>query len=184
MSDERGGTMRSILEATEAGFNRFLRFLISIVAASIGLFAVLIPLNLLLIKTNLGAIWWLHEAVEYALYVGVFIGAPWVMQQGAHVRVDVFASALPQRAAVQLERLLDCFGVGLCGLLCFYGARAAIWEFEDGTLPDKDLRIANWYMLAVFTISFFLLAVEFLFRLRRAHGIIDDDASTSVKASF
>ncbi len=176
--------MSLFLDVIETGFNRFLRFLIFVVAASIGLFAVLIPLNLLLIKTNLGAIWWLHEAVEYALYVGVFIGAPWVLQQGAHVRVDVFASALPRRAAVQLERLLDCFGVSLCGLLCFYGARAALWEFEDGTLPDKDLRIANWYMLAVFAGSFFLLAVEFLFRLRRARAIVDQDASDPVRASF
>ncbi len=176
--------MALILEVTEAGFNRFLRFLIALVAASIGLFAVLIPLNLLLIKANWGAIWWLHEAVEYALYVGIFIGAPWVLQQGAHVRVDVFSSALPHGIAVQLERLLDCFGAGLCGLLCYYGARAALWEFEDGTLPDKDLRIANWYMLAVFAASFFLLMVEFLFRLRRARTIVDEDTTKSMKASF
>ena len=55
-------------------------------AVSIGLIAVLIPLNLLLIKMQWGSIWWLYEAVEYALYVGVFIGAPWVLRQGAHVR--------------------------------------------------------------------------------------------------
>ena len=66
-----GGT----LDKLESGFNRFLGFLIALVAASIGLFAVLIPVNLLLIKAQWGAIWWLHEAVEYALYVGVFIGA-------------------------------------------------------------------------------------------------------------
>ncbi|MCP4315740.1 MAG: TRAP transporter small permease [Hyphomicrobiales bacterium] len=176
--------MTLILEATEAGFNRLLQILIALVAGSIGLFAILIPFNLLLIKANWGAIWWLHEAVEYALYVGIFLGAPWVLQQGAHVRVDVFSTNLPRRLAVQLERLLDCFGAGLCVILCFYGARAAIWEFEDGTLPDKDLRIANWYMLAVFAISFFLLTLEFLFRFRRARAIVDEDASKSVKASF
>ena len=46
-----------------------------------------------------------------------------------------------------------------------------IWEFEDGTLPDKDLRIANGYMMAVFAFSFLLLAFEFLMRFRRSQQV-------------
>ncbi len=176
--------MAKFIDSVESGYNRFLRFLMALVAASIGFFAILIPLNLLLIKSHTGSIWWLNEAIEYALYVGVFFGAPWVLQQGAHVRVDVIASALPQNIAVQLERLLDAFGASLCAALCFYGLRAALWEFEDGTLPDKDLRIANWYMLAVFSFSFFLLVLEFLFRIRRARSIVEKEASNHTKSAF
>lgn len=176
--------MTKFFDTAETGFNRLLRFLIALVAISIGLFAVLIPLNLLLIKTQFGSLWWLNEAVEYALYVGVFIGAPWVLQQGAHVRVDVFASALPARLAVHLEQLLNAIGASLCLLLFVYGFRAMLWEFEDGTFPDKDLRIANWYMLAVFAGSFFLMAVEFLFRIRRARKVVDDGSSSPAKSGF
>jgi len=176
--------MTNFLNMAESGFNRFIWFLIALVAVSIGLFAILIPFNLLLIKMQWGALWWLYEAVEYTLYVGVFLGAPWVLQQGAHVRIDVVASALPAKAAVQLERLVDLFGAGLCAVLCFYGARAMIWEFIDGTLPDKDLRIANWYMMAVFAFSFFLLAIEFLFRIRRASAIVKEGATSVTKAAF
>ncbi len=174
--------MKTLLDRVESGFNRLLKLLIALVAISIGLFAVLIPFNLLLIKTQMGSIWWLSEAIEYSLYVGVFIGAPWVLQQNAHVRVDLFASALPTHLAVHLERLLNVFGVGLCLLLCSYGVRAGLWEFADGTLPDKDLRIANWYMLAVFSVSFFLMAVEFLFRIRRS-GQSDMTADEVVSSS-
>ena len=176
--------MTKFLDTVESGFNRFLRLLIALVAISIGLFAVFIPINLLLIKSQTGSIWWLNEAIEYSLYVGVFIGAPWVLQQGAHVRVDVFASALPTRMAVHLERLLDTIGVGLCLLLFVYGFRAALWEFEDGTLPDKDLRIANWYMLTVFSFSFLMMAVEFLFRIRRARSIVREEAADPTKSAF
>ena len=52
-------------------------------------------------------------------------------------------------------------------LLCFYGLRAVISEYQDGTLPDKDLRIANWIVLSGFAGSFLLLAIEFLLRMRR-----------------
>ncbi len=175
--------MRQYITAFEAAFNRFTFFLAALVAVSIGLIAVLVPLNLLLIKGDLGGIWWLYEAVEYTLYVGVFIGAPWVLQQGAHVRVDVVVGAIPRRQAVRLERLADAVGVFLCAFLCYYGIRATISEFDDGTLPDKDLRIANWYMLAVFALSFFLLAIEFLFRLRRAAEIAEEE-DVSARSGF
>ena len=158
--------MRSPLDSIEAVFNRLTMYLAALVAISIGLIAVLIPLNLLLVKAQLGGIWWLFEGVEYSLYFGLFLGAPWVMQQGAHVTVDVLTSALPEVSAKRLEKFLNGAGLALCLLLCFYGVRATINEFIDGTLPDKDLRIANWIIITAFVISFFMLGIEFLFRMR------------------
>ena len=176
--------MTKMLNTLEAAYNRLLQFLIGAVAISIGLYAILIPANLLLIKMQLGSLWWLNEAIEYALYVGVFIGAPWVLQQGAHVRVDVLVSAVSDETAKKIDRVLNLIGAFLCVLLFYYGTRAAIWEFEDGTLPDKNLRIANWYMLAVFAGSFFLLMLEFLFRLRPVRVIANTDDVSSKQAAF
>jgi TRAP-type C4-dicarboxylate transport system permease small subunit len=176
--------MGSQLDRFEAGFNRVMLCLAALVAISIGLFAVLIPLNLFLIKFKLGNIWWLYEAVEYALYFGVFIGAPWVLQQGAHVRVDVLTSALPRAAAARVEQALDVAATLLCVVLCFYGVRVTISEFVDGTLPDKDLRIETGYMMAIFALSFLLLAIEFLLRLRRAREIVDEDDGATKESGF
>jgi TRAP-type C4-dicarboxylate transport system permease small subunit len=176
--------MNKRLDTFEAGFAKFNLFLASLVAISLGLIAVLIPLNLLLVKAHWGSIWWLNEGIEYTLYVGVFIGAPWVLQQGAHVRVDVLTSALPANIAFRVEKFLDGAGFALCALLCFYGVRASLIEFQDGTLPDKDLRIDNWYMLSVFAASFALLAVEFLLRLRRAGESVAKEAATVAEGGF
>ena len=172
------------LDLFEVQFNRACVFLAALVAGSIGLIAVLIPLNLFLIKVQWGSIWWLYEAVEYALYFGVFMGAPWVLQQGAHVRVDVVPSALPTEIAARLEQVIDVAAAALCALLCSYGVRAAISEFQDGTLPDKDLRIESGYMVAVFAISFFLLGVEFLLRLRRARPIVAKQETAASDSGF
>ena len=163
--------MKQVLDFFETWFNRVTFFLASLVAVSIGLIAVLIPLNLLLIKMNWGSIWWLYEAVEYALYVGVFISAPWVLHKGAHVRVDLVTSALPPAISSNVEKIMDLVGFLICFMLFIYGVRIMIWEFEDGTLPDKDLRIANGYMMAVFAFSFLLLAFEFLMRFRRSQQV-------------
>ena len=173
--------MRERLARLDTAIGHLLRGLAMVVAASIGLIALLVPLNLLLIKMRWGSMWWLYEAVEYTLYVGVFIGAPWVLRQGAHVRVDVVTSALPRGIARRLERFLDLAGASLCLLLCYYGTRSALLEYVDGTLPDKDLRIDNWYMMTVFAVSFLLLAVEFLMRLWRTS---DDQTSTVSDIGF
>ena len=166
--------MPKILDVFEAGFCRLLVALAALVAMSIGLIAVLISLNMILIKMEWGSIWWLYEGVEYALYAGAFLGAPWVLQKGAHVRVDVVVSVLSPIAAQRLEKFMDGLGALLCLFLCYYGIRAGVSEFQDGTMPDKDLRIANWYMMVVFAVSFLLLAVEFLLRIRRV-GTDDDE---------
>ncbi len=160
--------MRLRIDLFETAFNRLIFSLAAMSAISIGLYSVLIPINMVLIKFQLGNMWWLYEVVEYALYIGAFLGAPWVLQQGAHVRVDILAMSLPKAGAARLERFVDLFGAALCIFLFVYGVRATISEFQDGTVPDKVLQIKNWYMMSIFALSFLLLAIEFLLRLRRA----------------
>ncbi len=160
--------MTAFLDRFEAAFDRLNLVIAALVAVSIGLFTLLVPLDLFLRKLGWGNLPWLNEGAEYALYIGVFLSSAWVLSKGAHVRVDIIIAALPDKAAKGLERALDLAGAVLCGLLCYFGLTGAIGEFIAETLPDKDLRIPNWYMLAVFAISFALLAVEFLLRYRRA----------------
>ncbi len=162
--------MRSAADRLDAALGRFYRLVAGTVAVSIGLFAVFIPLNLLLIRLGFGGWWWLYEGVEYALYAGIFLGAPWVLRLGAHIRVDIFVDSLPEAAAGVLDRLLNLAGAALCLLLCVYGTRSAIAEFADNILPDKDLRIPTGYLMVLFAFAFLMLAVEFLLRMRRAQA--------------
>ena len=158
----------SFFDLLEAAFEQVNRFIAALVALSIGLFTLLIPFDLFLRKIGWGNLPWLHEGAEYGLYVGVFLSAAWVLNKGAHVRVDIIIAALPDRVALRLEKLLDIAGALLCAILCYCGLSGMLGELEFGTLPDKDLRIPNWYMLLVFGLSFALLTVEFLLRYRRA----------------
>ena len=173
--------MDELLDRLEAGTDRFNRIVAGAVAVSIGLFAVLIPLNLLSIRLGFGGWWWLYEAVEYALYFGIFLGAPWVLRLGAHIRVDVFITSLPANAARILDQFLNIAGAALCLLLFVYGTRSAIAEFADNILPDKDLRIPTGYLMVVFAFAFLMLTVEFLLRMRRARA---DDGEAGAKAGL
>lgn len=176
--------MTRFLDKAEAAFNLLIGFFFACTALTIGFFALSIPLNLLLLKLEWNSIWWLNEAIEYILYAGVFLSAPWVLQQGSHVRVDLLATQLPPKLAVKLEHCVDVIGATLCAALFYYGVRAAVGEFEDGTLPDKNFSIANWYMMAIFAASFFMLMIEFMFRLRRASNSILKENANPNKAAF
>ncbi len=176
--------MRLQIDSFEAGFNRLILSLAALSALSIGLYSVLIPINMVLIKFQLGNMWWLYEGVEYALYVGAFLGAPWVLQQGAHVRVDILQMALPKAGAARLEKFINLFGAALCLFLCLYGVRATISEYQDGTIPDKVLQIENWYMMAIFALSFLLLAIEFLLRLRRSESVTETGKDALTESGF
>ena len=158
--------MKTALDNFETLYLRLTIFLAALVAVSIGLIAILIPLNLFIIKAGIGSIWWLNESIEFALFFGVFAGAPWVLQQGAHVKVDIVTSSLSPDASKRLDGFINLFGFALCLLLCVYGSRAGIGEFIDMTLPDKDVRIPNWIVVAFFAVSMALLAIEFLLRFR------------------
>jgi len=162
--------MSMSLDRFERGFNRLTAFFASLVAASIGLFAITIPVDLLIRSVGWGNMWWLYEGIEYILYAGIFLGAPWVLKQGAHIRVDVLVATLPKSVSARLEQALDLVGAGICGTLGYYGVRSMISDYLENSLPDKMLIVPNWLLMLVFSVAFLMLAIEFLLRLRRVHA--------------
>ena len=176
--------MPSALNRFEIAFNLLCLIFAGGTAVTIGLFAILIPLDLLIRSIGWGNMPWLHEGIEYTLYVGVFLGAPGVLQQGAHVRVDLFVENLPKNLAVSAEIVLDFVGCIICLSLFYYGLQGSIEAYIDKSIPDKLLKIADWWMLLIFAVSFSMLAIEFLLRMRRARTILEKEKAISTKAGF
>ncbi len=176
--------MSDFVDRFEAGFHRLNTFLAGLVALSIGFMAFLIPLDLLIRNLRWGNMPWLYEGIEYALYFGIFLAAPWVLQHGAHVRVDVLLTALPASLAARLEQAIDIAGALLCAALCYYGIEATILHYVEGYLPDKLLVLANWYLMTAFAVAFAMLTIEFLLRARRARAAVEEEADPTAKAGF
>ena len=173
-----------MLDRFEAGFNRLTLVLASCVALSIGFFAVSIPLDLLIRSLQWGNLPWLYEGIEYLLYMGVFLGAPRVLQQRGHVRVDIVITLLPPPVAARLEQALDAAGAIICGLLCYYGVRVTISDYIEDSLPDRLFALPDWWMMAVFSIACLMLVIEFLLRLRRASGVVSEETTATSESGF
>jgi len=151
----------------DALMGRFYYHLGTWVGISIGLFAVSISLDLFLRLLGWGNLPGVQEIIEYALFAGVFLSAPWALRLGAHVRVDLLVSALPKAAATGLERALDIFGAMVCFVLIWFGSINLSQAYAFNSMQMKYFKVPEWWLLTVFVVSFFLLAVEFLSRLLR-----------------
>ena len=110
---------------------------------------------------------WSNEISELLLYAITLLAAPWLLREGRHIRVDIVLRALPKRAAYACEWLADAIGFVCCLWLVFYGASAAKKSFLADALSIKTLVMPEWWILAPLPICFLLLAIEFLFRMRR-----------------
>jgi TRAP-type C4-dicarboxylate transport system permease small subunit len=150
------------------------------VGLTIGGFALGISADLALRLMEVGNIPGLQEVIEYLLFAGVFLAAPWVLRLSAHVRVDLVVGNLPAAAAAWLERLLDVMGLAICALLIRYGwiNLDSAWTFQS--MQHKYFQMPEWLLLAGFVLCFALLAVEFVFRLVRA-GAAPEAAGQSGK---
>ena len=126
---------------------------------------------------------WANEVSEGMLYLLTMLVAPWLLRQGAHVRVDILLRAMPSRAAWYCEWIADTIALACCAVMVVYGARSAAASFGSGSLSIKTLIMPEWWLLAPLPIAFALLAIEVAFRMRRlylgARGARDDAVSTA-----
>ena len=143
--------------------------------------AVLVSLEVVMRNVGLGTLPWLIELVEYALYVSTFLAAPWVLSLGGHVRVDILVAALPRRAAIGLEILIDLVGAAISLALLRYGLAATLDAHRIGSLIIKTLIVPEWWLLAVIPFASLLLALEFLRRAARARALAGPAAAAPME---
>lgn len=156
-----------------ANYDRFVDLLGLIAALSLLALPVLIAIDVVVRLMGLGSIRWVVDVSEYLLYVSTFLGAPWLMRLGQHIRVDVLLAALPRMAARRLEQMIDLFCISICCLLAYYGLLAAIdaWQFD--LKQYKALTVPDWPFHALFVFTMSLLAIEFVRRLMRPEEALD-----------
>ena len=110
---------------------------------------------------------WSNEISELLLYAMTLLAAPWLLREGRHIRVDILLRALPGRLAYACEWIADALGLTCCCWLVVYAASATKKSWAGDALSIKTLVMPEWWILAPLPICFLLLAIEFVFRMRR-----------------
>jgi len=125
----------------------------------------LVSVNIFLRKFLQTSIPWTVEVCEYALYFATFMAAPWVLNQNAHIRVDVFTSFLTPEKSRYLNIIVDFIGLGVSIVFLVYGVEATFASWVGKALIFKELVVPEWWLLLILPLSALLLTIEFLSRL-------------------
>jgi TRAP-type C4-dicarboxylate transport system permease small subunit len=116
----------------------------------------------------LGGIEWMLEASEYGLFYLTFLGAPWALREGAHVRVDLLLAHVSRSAARRLEIFADVLGLLASSVLAIWSVKVVAGSYAANSVIDKVLIFREWWLLAMLPASSALLCIEFSRRLARA----------------
>lgn len=107
---------------------------------------------------------WHVDAVELGLVLSTFLLAPWVLAEGAHVRVDIVLHLLPARISGIVERLAWGWGALLCGFLGWLAVDELLSAAQRGTLFIRAFVIPEWWILTVVPYCFVALCIELMLR--------------------
>ena len=107
------------------------------------------------------------ELTEYAMFFASAFAAPWLLRRGQHIRVDILVVRAPPATGWMMEIFCDLVGLALSLLMSWYSVAMVLRSWRGDTLVVKNLIFAEWYILWPLPVMFLLLAVEFVFRLRR-----------------
>ncbi len=105
---------------------------------------------------------WAVDLTEYSLVYITMLGAPWVLRDHAHTRVEIVVERLGPRTRLILAILVPLVAAVGAVVLAWEGA----WETWDSYLGGhaelKAWRVPRWPLILPIFIGGFLLVIEFL----------------------
>lgn len=155
--------------------------IIGALAAACALFfavsLLLIVLDIAFRYFRIGSLPWSIEITEYALYAIAFLGAPWVLREHAHVRMDAIVRILPPLWASLVTAVTLVIGLGASLALVIFGIDASWSAWSDNMVTRKILDYPEWIVLLPIPVAGFLLAVEFVVQLAGGRGPERDETA-------
>ena len=108
---------------------------------------------------------WSFDLSEYSLVWITFLGAPWVLLQDRHVRIEILVDVLPAPAQRALGVAVSVVAIGVCVVLAWRTGIAAVEYFRNDIMMPRIWRIPRIWPYAVVPIGSALLACAFVVRL-------------------
>jgi TRAP-type C4-dicarboxylate transport system permease small subunit len=140
--------------------------------AVIALVTLAISADVMLRASGHRTLGWTLEASEYGLLIACFLGAPFVLRHGDHIRVDVVLRNVGPVWKGRLLILSNLIAALTCLFLTWFAAREALTAYIRGAILYKEIEMPQWIVLSVMPAGMILLTWEFFSRIiRRLAGI-------------
>lgn len=105
---------------------------------------------------------WALDLSEYAMLWAVFLAAPWVLRQGAHVCIDIFVERLGAPARRWMAVATALIGAFVCAILAWQGILECRDLYARGLDFGREWKVHQWQVYLAIPVGASLLAVECL----------------------
>jgi C4-dicarboxylate transporter, DctQ subunit len=105
---------------------------------------------------------WIVQFNEYAMLYATFLGGAWLLSKKKHVSVELVVSRFSRRTQKIFDLIHSLLGIGLCAILCWYGALTTIENFQRKVIHVQAVDVPMAYVLFVIPLGFFLLFLQFV----------------------
>ena len=145
--------------------NKVLDRIFDFLAVVIGLILVFMTLSIgyaiFVRAVNLPGPLWIVQFNEYAMLFATFLGGAWLLSKGKHVSIELVVSRFSLRTQKIFDLIHSLLGMGLCAILCWYGALTTLENFQRKVIHVQAVDVPMAYVLFVIPLGFFFLVLQF-----------------------
>jgi TRAP-type C4-dicarboxylate transport system permease small subunit len=110
---------------------------------------------------------WIVQFNEYSLLWMTFLGTAWVLSVDKHVSINIIVQRLGVKARKYLGLFNSLLGMGLCGLLCWYGFFTTRETFVRKVIDVQSIDVPKAFVLVIIPLGFLFTFLKFLHRFMR-----------------
>ena len=143
----------------------------AVLAAAL-LLAATVIITWMVVERSLGMqnSWELEISIELMI-AAIFLGSPYTLSTGGHVRMDLLDAVLPQSWRGPLALAAKCAGFLACIYLGWKGLGLAIHAYDTGERALGVWQPLVWPKYATIPLGMFMTALQYLVQIRREHGL-------------
>lgn len=105
---------------------------------------------------------WVVDFTEYALVYITFLGAPWALREGAHIRIELLVERLGQKPQLVLSGIMSLLAAAVAGVLMWQGVQETVEAYLGGYAELRSWRVPRWRLFLPIPVGSFALMIEFL----------------------
>lgn len=104
---------------------------------------------------------WIVQFNEYAMLFATFLGSAWLLSKRKHVSIELVVSRFSRRGQMFFDLIHSLMGMGLCAILCWYGAMTTVENFQRNVIHVQAVDVPMAYIIFVIPLGFFFLFLQF-----------------------
>lgn len=105
---------------------------------------------------------WAIETTEYILVYATFFAAAWILRKDGHVKIDILVICLSPRTQHILRIVVAILGMGVCGLLAWYGIKATYSLYVRDVIMMGMIPISKWILIGSIPLGIILTLLQFI----------------------